>query len=63
MTEPEEVFEREVLDRHRQTGAAHTDLAPETVGRALANPADAQAVAADRAWLAAMMARRTADGQ
>jgi hypothetical protein len=51
-TEPEEIFRQEVLDRHSQPG-----------GRALAGPADAQAVAADRACLATMMARRTADGE
>lgn len=51
-TEPEVIFQQEVLDRHRQPG-----------GRALAHPADAQAVAADRAWLATMMAERTVDGE
>lgn len=33
---------------------------PEPGSRALAEPAAPQAVAADRAWLAAMMDRRTA---
>ncbi|MGP4102230.1 hypothetical protein [Nonomuraea sp. KM90] len=61
-TEPEEVFQREVLDRHRRSGAALADCTPEPGGRAVARPADAQAVAADRAWLAAMMARRSAGG-
>ncbi|MFI7643407.1 hypothetical protein [Nonomuraea sp. NPDC049400] len=50
-TEPEEIFQQELRDQHRQPG-----------GRTLADPADAQAVAAERAWLTTMMARRTADG-
>ncbi|MFI7642278.1 hypothetical protein [Nonomuraea sp. NPDC049400] len=59
-TEPEAIFQREVLNRHRLSGTTHADTTPEPGGRALANPADPQAVAADRAWLAAMMASRTA---
>ncbi|MBT2232526.1 hypothetical protein [Nonomuraea sp. NEAU-A123] len=63
-TEPEEVFQREVLDRHRRPGAAaHTGITSELGGRALADPSDDASVAADRAWLAAMMAHRTEDGR
>ncbi|MFC5833126.1 hypothetical protein [Nonomuraea insulae] len=59
--EPETTFQREVVDRYRQPGTAQTDSTPEGGGRALASPT-AQAIAADRAWLAKMMAaRRTTD--
>ncbi|MEU6720433.1 hypothetical protein ABZ897_54040 [Nonomuraea sp. NPDC046802] len=48
-TESEAIFQQEMRSRHRQPG-----------GRALADPATAQALADDRAWLAAIMASRTA---
>ncbi|MEU1729381.1 hypothetical protein [Nonomuraea sp. NPDC005692] len=56
--EPEEVFEQMVNPRSRMYSPARGDAGQ----RALEDPGDPGAVAADREWLVAMMARRVGGG-